>query len=274
MNEITVCGQDIANQSVHSGSFFSEWLLFLCVALIGAACVFALLVLGKRKRVWNPLNTIAFFVGIVMVLIAFSPNLMMRGHDSIKVHMIQHILAGMFAPIFLVLGRPVTIMLSVIPTKIARKFTAILGSPVFLFLSHPLVSFVLNIGGMFVLYLTDLYATALNNPALHFAIHIHLLLAGYVFTWSIIGLDPVPQRPGFKMKVAVVFLSIACHTFLAKFMYAFNFPLTTNESVLEIQEAAKLMYYWGDLSELILLVALFANFYPYEGKTEPAVINT
>lgn len=272
MDEITICGQGITNQAVHSGSFFSEWLLFLCAASMAAAYLFAILFLRKQKGVWNPLNAITFLIGIVMLLIALSPNLMIRGHDSIKVHMIQHILAAMFAPIFLVLGRPLTLMLKVIPTGLARKLMAVFRSRAVLFLSHPLVAFILNIGGMFALYLTDLYAAALDNPALHFAIHIHFLLAGYLFTWSIIGLDPIPVRPTFKMKVTAVFLTIACHAFLSKFMYAFNFPVTANGSVSEVQEAAKLMYYWGDFSELLLLVILFGIFFPCQSKYFRTVI--
>lgn len=273
MDEITVCGQGLTNEPLHSASFFSKWLLFLCTAFIAVAYVFAILFLRKRNSAWIPVNAIAFFIGIAMVLVAFSPGLMLRGHDSVKVHMVQHILAAMFAPIFLVLGKPVTLMLRVIPTRLARKLMGILRSRVVLCLSHPLAAFVLNMGGMFALYLTDLYTAALNNPVLHFVIHVHFLLAGYVFTWSIIGLDPVPVRPGFKMKVAVVFLTIACHAFLAKFMYAFNFPSINNGSFSEVQEAAKLMYYWGDVSELILLVALFANFYLYDRKTVPPVLD-
>lgn len=267
MNEITVCGQEIANQTGHSGSFFSEWFLFLCVAFMAAGYLFGILSLRKQKGVWNKFNALAFFIGIAMLLVAFSPNLMVRGHHSIKIHMVQHILAAMFAPIFLVLGRPLTLTLKVMKASFARKLMSIVRSRVILFLSHPLVAFVLNIGGMLALYLTDLYAAALDNHALHFAMHIHFLLAGYVFAWSIVGLDPVPKRPSFKMKIAAVFLTIACHAFLAKFMYAFNFPLIANESVSAVQEAAKLMYYWGDLSELLLLIALFAFFYPRHRKT-------
>ena len=276
MNEITVCGDSVTNQSIHPGSFLSDWMLFLCAALIAAVYTLGLFLLGKQKRVWKPLNTISFFIGIALVLIAFSPNLMTQAHDSIKVHMVQHILVAMVSPIFLVLGRPVTLILMTTPAKFARTIIGILRNKLFLFLSSPLIGFALNIGGMFALYLTGLYSIALKNPLLHFVIHIHFLVAGYIFTWSIIGLDPVRVRPSFKIKIAVVFLTIACHTFLSKFMYAFNVPLTSNESASEVQEAAKLMYYWGDVSELLLLVLLFAFFYPRQHKpankvTRPAI---
>jgi putative membrane protein len=45
----------------------------------------------------------------------------------------------------------------------------------------------LTIGGFAALYFTPLYATASGNPALHAVIHVHFLLAGYLFAGVIAG---------------------------------------------------------------------------------------
>lgn len=205
---------------------------------------------------------LSFSAGCILVAIAVLPGMMEWGHSSIRGHMVQHLLMAMFAPIFLVMGAPLTLLLRTLPAKASRFITRFLRSAVFSFASHPLMALVLNVGGMFALYLTPLYSISLSNPTVHYAVHVHFLAAGYLFTWSIIGFDPVPRRPPFALRVSVLACSIALHAFLTKYMYAYLLPAETGDSAGEIREAAKLMYYGGDLSELLVLVILFVMRYP------------
>jgi putative membrane protein len=175
--------------------------------------------------------------------------------------MVQHLLIAMFAPIFLVLGQPITLALRALPVKVARIGTLSLKSYVFRTLTHPVTALLLNTGGMFVLYLTPLYNRSLPSPTMHHLIHVHFLLAGFLFTWSMIGTDPVPHRPSYKMRAFVLFLSIGLHAFLSKFMYAYLFPRNSLYAEEEIRAAAKLMYYWGDLAELTVVILLFIGWY-------------
>ena len=182
--------------------------------------------------------------------------------------MLQHLLLGMLAPIALVLGAPATLAISTLPKQASKVLSSLLNSIFFHILSHPITALVLNIGGMYVLYLTPLYNNLQNNPALLHAVHFHFLLAGYLFTWSMIGPDPAPRRPKLTTRGFILFLSIAAHAFLSKLMYAFNYPKNSIHSKAEIQEAAKIMYYGGDLTELLIIIALFAIWYNKKGKPQ------
>jgi putative membrane protein len=183
-------------------------------------------------------------------------------------HMVQHLLIGMFAPIFLVLGAPITLALKAFPVQVARRITTLMKSRFFQIVSHPVTALILNMGGMYVLYLTPLYNESFNNSYLHHMIHIHFLVAGYLFTWSIIGLDPVPQRPGLQIRVFALFISIAAHAFLSKLMYAYLLPLNSPHPDHQIREGAQWMYYGGDLSELFLTLVLFATWYQHRGRSK------
>ena len=63
------------------------------------------------------------------------------------------------------------------------------------------------------------------------------------------------------MRVGVLVVSLGLHAFLAKLMYARLLPTGVPFSADEIGEAAVLMYYGGDLAELLLATALFATWY-------------
>ncbi|HYH11166.1 MAG TPA: cytochrome c oxidase assembly protein, partial [Thermomicrobiales bacterium] len=90
---------------------------------------------------------------------------------------------------------------------------------------------------------------------------------GYLFAWSIAGPDPAPGRPGLTTRLAVLVTSIAAHAYLGKTMYAHLFPRGTHYSADEIEAAAELMYYGGDLAELLLAAALFATWYQQRRRT-------
>lgn len=234
---------------------------FIPLLLLAALLLWYLwgvLSLSRKNRNWYSGRTISFICGIFLLGLGVSPAMMEYGHQDFRGHMVQHLFIGMLAPLGLVMGAPVSLALKTWPTTFSRSVTRVLGSSLFHFLSHPLTALVLNIGGMFVLYLTPLYQAMLSHPFLHLFIHFHFLAAGYLFTWSIAGPDPAPRRPGLKLRVAVLFISMAAHAYLSKLMYAYRFPLNSPHSVEEIRAGAKLMYYGGDLSELILAVALFA----------------
>jgi putative membrane protein len=62
------------------------------------------------------------------------------------------------------------------------------------FLTHPVTALVQNIGGMWLLCAMALCAAALESSALHAAVHLHFLAAGYLFCWPILaGPDPAPN---------------------------------------------------------------------------------
>lgn len=251
------------NHSDHYQQNFAllDWVPLLVVFAVALTYFAAVAILRKKNGNWNKWRAVSFLIGMLMLGAALLPSLMRWAHTDLKGHMVQHLLIGMYAPLFLVLGAPITLILVSLPVKAARGFTALLRSPISAFLSHPVTAFALNIGGMFALYLTPLYMAMHTKPYLHFLAHVHFLAAGYLFTWSMIGPDPAPKRPGHSVRVGVLFISIAAHAFLSKFMYAHLYPINSIHSSEEIREASKLMYYWGDLAELLLLIALFTLWY-------------
>lgn len=244
-----------------------DWLPLLIVSF--AALIYLRLVTWNSGRTgWRASRTLSFIIGCFLLGISVIPSIMQWAHSDFRGHMVQHLLIGMFAPIFLVLGAPITLALKSMAPPAGRAVTRVLRSDVFFYMSHPVTAFMLNIGGMFLLYLTPLYVLGFSLPFMHHAMHVHFLLAGYLFTWSIIGTDPGPEKPAHGVRLIVLFISIASHAFLSKYMYAYGYPRNSNHSLEEIREAAKIMYYWGDLSELLLTIIFFAMWYLYPKRSD------
>lgn len=246
----------------HAGhNNYGELLLACCALLILAMYLAAAYLQHARGRGWSIWRTASFTVGTVLVCLALIPAMTEFAHRDLRGHMIQHLLLGMAAPLGLVFAAPVTLALKTFPVSAGRKIVAFLQSPPVWFISHPITALFLNVGGMYLLYLTPLYAITLTNPLLHILVHVHFIVAGCLFTWSIAGPDPGPHRPPPVFRLFVLFVSMATHAILAKLMYAYGWPRGTGHDPVEIRQAAELMYYGGDLIELVLFAALFATWF-------------
>lgn len=250
----------------HAHNSQAEWVLSWITVTIVLVVLSLYLFFATRRRArikssWSTWRIATFTCGIALLVVAFAPHVADSAHENLKSHMVQHLLIGMFAPIGLVLGAPVTLLLRSVPVGTGRRIASLLRSRPVHVLGHPTAALVLNIGGMYALYVTPLFAATQTSPLLHALVNLHFLTAGYLFAWSIAGPDPAPGRPGLATRAMVLTISVAAHAYLGKMMYAHLWPRGTDFSADELREAAVLMYYGGDLAEALLAIALFASWY-------------
>jgi putative membrane protein len=239
----------------------SVWLPLL---LLLVPLVVYLTAAGRQRRLhrkWSAWRDLSFASGIGLIALSLSTPVSEAAHGDLRRHMAQHLLIGMFAPTAMMMAAPVTLLLRTLSTGSGRTIASFLRSRPVHLLCHPVTALFLNIGGLYLLYLTPLYARSLEVPLLHGLVNIHFFTAGYLFTWSIAGPDPAPGRPGMATRVASLIAAIGLHAFLAKTMYANLLPQGVHSGAQQIREAAILMYYGGDVAELLLAVALFANWH-------------
>jgi putative membrane protein len=214
----------------------------------------------ERGRPWSTARTLAFLSGCVLLALALSPWIMRAALGDFRIHMLQHLLIGMLAPLALVLGAPVSLLLRTLSRDHARRLLGLLHGAWLRTVSHPLSALLLNVGGMYLLYLSPLYDAMHRSLPLYAIVHVHFVLAGCLFSWSMLnGPDPVPRAHSPAFRLSVLFIGIAAHALLSKLMYAQGWPAGTAHSLEEIQAGAQWMYYGGDAAELLLLIALFAR---------------
>jgi putative membrane protein len=206
--------------------------------------------LTLRAAGWSRWRAAAFLAGCAVLAIGLA-----RPAHDLTGHMTQHLLAGMVAPLGLVLGAPVTLLLRTLPAPTARRLTRLLRSRPLRVATHPLTALLLTVGGLAALYLTPLYARTLTDPALHHLVLLHLVLSGTLFAWAVAGPDPAPHRPPVRTRLVVLGVAIAAHAALAQLLYA-GLYVQAPATDADRQAAATLMYYGGDLAELLLAFAL------------------
>jgi putative membrane protein len=181
-------------------------------------------------------------------------------------HMVQHVAVGMAAPLLLVVARPLTLALRALPPGPARRaLPALAHSRVAGPLLFPPLAALLDVGGLWLLYRTDLFAAVLHEPWLHAAVHAHVLAAGLLFAFTVCGLDPVRRRWGLPLRGATLLAAGAAHAVLAKTLYA-QPPPGTAFAAADLRVGAQVMYYGGDLAEAALGAVLALTWYRAGGR--------
>ena len=127
--------------------------------------------------------------------------------------------------------------------------------------ANPVTALVLSVGGLAALYFTTLYAAMMDNEVVHSLVHVHFLVAGYLFAWVIAGPDPAPHRPSVPARLVFLGVAVALHAVMSQMLYAGVF-VQIPVSAAERQGAGELMYYGGDVAELLVAVALVTTWRP------------
>lgn len=244
---------------IHASNLIYTEIILISPFLIGyAVYIIAIFMSNKRFKKWPIYRFILFTLGILCAILAVAGPVARQAHTDFQVHMITHLLLGMLAPLLIVLSAPMTVIFRSLSTKNAKKLTTILRLRPVQSIHHPVVTAILNMGGLWLLYTTNLYTAMHHHILLYLFIHAHIFIAGYLFTASMIYIDPTPHRLSNIYRSIVLLLALAAHSILAKYIYA-NPPSGVLQE--EAEFGGMLMYYGGDVVDLIIIIILCRHWY-------------
>ena len=251
----------------HPGSGDVESAVILVVLVLAGGYLALAIRRAGQPRGWSRWRSASFLTGCALVLLGLLPALSPFPAGDLRGHMHQHLLTGMYAPLGLVLGAPVTLLLGSLQPGSAQRLGRLLRSRPAHLVANPVVALALNLGGLAALYFTPLYLATTGSPALHAVVSVHFLLAGCLFAWVIAGPDPAPRRPGVPTRLVVLGVAVLGHATLAQLLYAGVFVELGGVAADERRGAGDLMYYGGDIAELLLALALVTTWRPVRPHT-------
>ncbi|WP_395575826.1 cytochrome c oxidase assembly protein [Streptomyces sp. BK79] len=252
---------------VHSGPDTGAGLAGLVTA---AAALLAAVVYGaaasrlrRRGDTWPRWRDASFTAGSAGLAWAAAGS--MPG-GAFTAHMAQHLVVGMAAPLLFVLARPLTLTLRALaPGGARRGLLALAHSRPVGWLTFPPLGALLDVGGLWLLYRSGLFAAMHHHPWLHAMVHLHVLAAGLLFTFAVCQLDAVRRRWSLTVRGMTLLAAGAAHAVLAKSLYAAAPPGTTFAAA-DLHTGAQLMYYGGDLVEAGIAVVLAISWYRVTGR--------
>jgi cytochrome c oxidase assembly factor CtaG/putative copper export protein len=195
----------------------------LVIMVFGVALYTAgVLALRRRGDRWPVGRSLAWAGGWLVFAYATIGGVGLYSHVLFSAHMVGHMLVSMLAPVLLVAGAPVTLALRTLPgprvkgeRSPRRLLLGALHSPVARVLTHPVVAFAIFIGSIYALYFSSLFPWLMNSHLGHTAMQVHFLLAGLLFFYVIIGVDPRPRPLHPLLGVGLIFVATALHAFFS-----------------------------------------------------------
>ncbi len=181
----------------------SHWQLSISLDAEAAGVAVAYLIGTTRVRGrWPMRRTASFLAGIGCILIALQSGIGTYDDQLLTVHMVQHLILLLPAPLLLLVGRPVVLLLRALRGGArARLGRALIRAKP---LAHPVLCvavFYLVVVGTHVPAVFD---AALAHPAVHELMHALYLFAGLLFLWPLVGENVTARRLGGVASLAYV----------------------------------------------------------------------
>ncbi len=190
------------------------------VVLLGALYAVGLRALRRSGDAWPIGRAASWYVGLLLLFVTTNSGVATYAHVMFSVHMVQHMLLSMVIPIFFVLSAPITLALRTLPRNAGELgprewLTQVVHSRVVGVVSQPVVASTIFVVGFYGLYFTALFPWLMASHWGHIAMGVHFLLAGSLFFWSLIGIDPGPHRPPFLVRMVIMLVVMPLHSFFS-----------------------------------------------------------
>jgi len=173
------------------------FLVLVMLGLYGCGVV----VLLRRGVRWPLARTIWWLLGLGTILLVTATGIEGYGMELFSIHMIQHMVLNMLAPVFLALAAPMTLLLRALPSgtgrrgRLRRGVLRLIQSRLTAFVTHPAVTFGLFIMSLYGLYFTPVFDDLMGTWWGHNLMLVHFLAIGFLYFWGILGVDPSPRTP-------------------------------------------------------------------------------
>jgi len=173
----------------------------------------------RRGDQWPVLRTVSWVVGCLTLVFVTSGGPGVYGRMHFSTHMLQHMSLMVVVPLLLVLGAPITLAMRTLAARTDGSFgprellLQLVHARVLRVLGHPLVATALFTGSLVVFYYSPLFELAMVTHTGHVLMTAHFLLSGYLFVWSLVGLDPGPARPPYPFRLVLLLMTLGVHAF-------------------------------------------------------------
>jgi len=241
-------------------------LTFDAPAVLGVLVAGTLYVRAARRRDWPPGRTTAFLAGLATIVVVTCSPLAVYDTTFFWVRAVQTVTLLMITPLLLALGAPIRLLLDTAGAPWLRRHGR---GPLARALTFPPVVTVVLVAPVLVLYLTPLYDLTLRSPLADGLVRLVLVLAGFTYFWTRLGLDPTPREDPHLVSVWIAFAEVIFDgalglvlwlgPLLAPAHYAAAHPgwgpdLRTDQII-----GAGVLWIGGDVAGLPFVVALFVR---------------
>lgn len=196
-----------------------DWMFTAVAALFAVLYLMGLHRLRVRGDEWPLSRTLFWLAGCLALFWVMSGGAAAFGRVRFDAHMTQHMALMVIVPPLLVLGAPVTMLSRAAKPRtdgsrgMREWILAILHTRYSAVVSSPPIAGFLFAGSLVLFYFTPFFTWAMFEHVGHLLMTVHFLLAGYLFAWVIIGIDPAQKPISPVLKLVTLLVTLTFHAF-------------------------------------------------------------
>jgi cytochrome c oxidase assembly factor CtaG len=176
---------------------FTSWRLdpwtLAAVVVLGTGYLAAAGRARRRGTQWPVGRAVAFCgFGLGFAVVATMSSIGVYQPVLFYMRSVQTILLLLVVPLFLALGRPLSLVITTAP-RLGRSLERAIGSRVARVLTFPVITTFVLVLTPFLVYFTSWYAAGFRSGLVAQLTHLALMLPGLVFFWTLLRVDPVPK---------------------------------------------------------------------------------
>ncbi|HEX7659518.1 MAG TPA: cytochrome c oxidase assembly protein [Pseudonocardiaceae bacterium] len=191
---------------------FTSWrfdpLSLVLAVLLGGWYWWAHRALARRGEPWPRGRAVAWGVGVGLIVLCGSSFLGVYADTLFWVRAAVVIVLLMVAPLLLAMGSPLALALATLPASGADRIRRVLASRTARVLTFPATGSVLLIVTPWLVYFTGYYEAALRSSGVDALLRVHLLVAGFLYFYARLQLDPVPHKYPHMISIAISFAEV------------------------------------------------------------------
>ncbi|NPD21532.1 cytochrome c oxidase assembly protein [Alterinioella nitratireducens] len=176
----------------------------------------------RRRTVARPVSGVRhtlFVTGMLALFLSLQSPIDPMGERLFLMHQIQHLLLRMVGPMLVILARPQGVLIAGLPEAMRRGLAAPLMkagvlAATYTLLTRPVVAFALFVLSLYVWQIPSIHNIALLNPVIHWAMHLTMLAAGFLFFAMIFGRHDGPSAPSHFLRFGLLFATIVANILL------------------------------------------------------------
>jgi cytochrome c oxidase assembly factor CtaG len=176
---------------------FTQWTadvpVIALVILAGAGYLAGVRRVRRGGRPW-PAGRAVAFCGLGLGFLVYATMSWVGAYQGVLFYAraTQTVLLVLVVPLFLAMGRPLTLLSAAAPTA-GRRVEKIVRSKPAIALTFPAVPTFALIAVPFVMYFTTWYTGAFHSGAIRELSYLVLVATGYLYFWTFLRVDPVPK---------------------------------------------------------------------------------
>ena len=153
----------------------------------------------------------SFFFGLFLVFFALQSPMDPISDHLLFFHQAQHFILRMVAPMFILLGAPLTPMLRGMPGWVRQGVIRPMAKnhyvrQLYRLLTNPIFTVFFFLGSLYLWQFPGAFNLALRNDEVHALMHLTMSVSGFLFWWVII--DPPPHRSRLHYGLRVLYLGL------------------------------------------------------------------